>query len=287
MGNGSCDILLAAGEALLEPGAELVYAWPSFSVYPHLPPRRARARSAVAARRDDHARPRRDGHRDHRGDAAGHRLQPQQPDVDGGPARGDRGVPRARPAPRRGDPRRGLLRVQPARRPGRARSTCCPGTPTSCCCGRSRRSTGCAGCASASACAARPTSAAPSTRSASRSSATPLAQAAAVEALKHQDEVAERVERAVAARLQLDAGLRELGIEPAESQANFAWFDLPASAEVEDDVVSGLAERGVLVRAGTALGQARRAAGHLRHARAERQVPRRAARASVARRRHA
>src|SRR5881227_2604381 len=36
IGNGSCDILLAAGDALLEPGAELVYAWPSFSVYPHL-----------------------------------------------------------------------------------------------------------------------------------------------------------------------------------------------------------------------------------------------------------
>ena len=36
IGNGSCDILLAAGEALLEPGAELIYAWPSFSVYPHL-----------------------------------------------------------------------------------------------------------------------------------------------------------------------------------------------------------------------------------------------------------
>src|SRR6202035_1205203 len=36
IGNGSCDILLAAGEALLESGAELVYAWPSFSVYPHL-----------------------------------------------------------------------------------------------------------------------------------------------------------------------------------------------------------------------------------------------------------
>jgi len=36
LGNGSCDILLAAGEALLEPGAELVYAWPAFSVYPHL-----------------------------------------------------------------------------------------------------------------------------------------------------------------------------------------------------------------------------------------------------------
>src|SRR5215216_4132654 len=36
VGNGSCDVLLAAGDALLEPGAEIVYAWPSFSVYPHL-----------------------------------------------------------------------------------------------------------------------------------------------------------------------------------------------------------------------------------------------------------
>src|SRR6059058_3526242 len=36
IGNGSCDLLLAAGEALLETGAEVVYAWPSFSVYPHL-----------------------------------------------------------------------------------------------------------------------------------------------------------------------------------------------------------------------------------------------------------
>src|SRR5207249_2947107 len=36
LGDGSCDVLLAAGEALLEPGAEVVYAWPSFSVYPHL-----------------------------------------------------------------------------------------------------------------------------------------------------------------------------------------------------------------------------------------------------------
>ena len=36
VGNGSCEILLSAADALLEPGAELVYAWPSFSVYPML-----------------------------------------------------------------------------------------------------------------------------------------------------------------------------------------------------------------------------------------------------------
>ena len=36
LGNGSCEILLAAGQALLEPGAELLDAWPSFSMYPQL-----------------------------------------------------------------------------------------------------------------------------------------------------------------------------------------------------------------------------------------------------------
>src|SRR3954447_15480682 len=36
VGNGSCEILLAAAEALLEPWHEIVYAWPSFSMYPHL-----------------------------------------------------------------------------------------------------------------------------------------------------------------------------------------------------------------------------------------------------------
>src|SRR3954452_3935740 len=37
VGNGSCEILLAAAEALCESGAEILYAWPSFSMYPYLP----------------------------------------------------------------------------------------------------------------------------------------------------------------------------------------------------------------------------------------------------------
>ena len=36
VGNGSCEILLAAADALCEPGAEIVYAWPAFSMYPYL-----------------------------------------------------------------------------------------------------------------------------------------------------------------------------------------------------------------------------------------------------------
>ena len=66
IGNGSCDILLAAGDALLEPGAELVYAWPSFSVYPHLVGGVRRARDRGAAGRVTHAPARQDGRGDHR-----------------------------------------------------------------------------------------------------------------------------------------------------------------------------------------------------------------------------
>ena len=80
------------------------------------------------------------------------------------------------------------------------------------------------------------------------------AQAAAIEALRHQDAVAERVERAVVARVEMQSGLERLGLRVAESQANFCWLHLPEDVE-EKPVVDGLAERGVLVRAGTALGR--------------------------------
>jgi histidinol-phosphate aminotransferase len=80
------------------------------------------------------------------------------------------------------------------------------------------------------------------------------AQAAAIEALAHQDEVARRVERNLAERMELEDGLRRIGIEPAESQANFVWFDLPDGPE-EPDTVRALAEAGVLVRAGASLGR--------------------------------
>ena len=80
------------------------------------------------------------------------------------------------------------------------------------------------------------------------------AQAAALEALNHQDEVTRRVERNLAERIGLEDGLRELGLAPAESQANFVWFDLGDGRE-EAEVMQGLAQRGVLVRAGGALGR--------------------------------
>ncbi len=80
-----------------------------------------------------------------------------------------------------------------------------------------------------------------------------LAQAAAVEALGHQDEVTRRVERAVAERLSMEDGLAAIGLGVAASQANFCWVRLGEQTD-EAAVVEGLMERGVLVRAGTALG---------------------------------
>jgi histidinol-phosphate aminotransferase len=80
------------------------------------------------------------------------------------------------------------------------------------------------------------------------------AQAAAIAALGSQDEIAARVERNLAERLGLADGLERLGLAPAESQANFVWFDLPEGTD-ERAVVTGLADRRVLVRAGTPLGR--------------------------------
>jgi histidinol-phosphate aminotransferase len=81
------------------------------------------------------------------------------------------------------------------------------------------------------------------------------AQAAAIAALGHQDEVERRVERAIVARVELAHGLAELGLQAADSQANFCWFDL-GEARDEAEIVRGLADQGVLVRAGGALGKA-------------------------------
>jgi histidinol-phosphate aminotransferase len=85
-----------------------------------------------------------------------------------------------------------------------------------------------------------------------------LAQAAATEAIRHQDDVADRVERNVMERVLVEDQLREMGFETAESQANFSWIDLGDLDEAE--VVESLAKAGVAVRPGTPLG----GPGHLR-----------------------
>jgi histidinol-phosphate aminotransferase len=79
-----------------------------------------------------------------------------------------------------------------------------------------------------------------------------LAQAAACEAILHQDDVRTRVERNLAERLFLDEGLAEMGLEHAASHANFVWVRL--GDRDEGEVVAALAKAGVAVRPGAALG---------------------------------
>ena len=254
VGNGSCDILLAAGEALLEPGAELVYAWPSFSVYPHL----AAASGARAITVGLDAEHRHDLAAMAREITAATRLvivcNPNNPTSTALPY--DDVAAFAQAVPRHvaliideaycefsllddPDATLDLLPRHPnlvlLRTFSKVHGLCGLRVGYALCGGETF----------------------PQAVNAVRQPffCNAAAQAAAIEALKHQDAVAERVERAIVARVEIEAGLNDLGIEPAASQANFCWFDLPEGAD-EAAVVKGLAERGVLVRAGAALGRA-------------------------------
>jgi histidinol-phosphate aminotransferase len=253
IGNGSCDILLAAGDALLEPGAELVYAWPSFSVYPHL--------SAASGARAIEVPL--DASHTHQLDKMAEEItgatrlvivcNPNNPTSTALPideiAEFVRGVPRhvavildeayvefnVMQDP---DESVALLEKHPNLVLLRTFSKIY---------GLCGLRVGYALCGSESFRVAVDQVRQPFFCNAA-------AQAAALESLKHQDEVTRRVERNLADRMELEDELRELGIEPAASQANFVWFDL-GEERVEADIMRGLAERGILVRAGTSLGR--------------------------------
>jgi histidinol-phosphate aminotransferase len=252
IGNGSCDILLAAGEALLEPGAELIYAWPSFSVYPHLSA--ASGARAVTVPLDEAER---------------HDLPAMLREITV------------------------ATRIVIVCNPNNPTSTALPlaqiaafldEVPPHVCAivdeaycefnllddpdasiellerhpnlmllrtfskvhGLCGLRVGFALCGSDALPRALDQVRQPFFCNA-------LAQAAAVEALSHQDAVIERVARNVAERTSVDERLRALGLDPAESQANFCWFHLGEGRD-EQEVIRGLADRGILVRAGTALG---------------------------------
>jgi histidinol-phosphate aminotransferase len=256
LGNGSCDILLCAGEALLEPGAELIYAWPSFSVYPHLAA--ASGARPLEVPLDDEDR--------HDLDAMTAEItvatrlvlvcNPNNPTSTSLPLEEvDAFLDRVPPycavildeaycefALALGDPYASveLLRRHPNLMLLRTFSKAY---------GLAGLRVGYGLCGSEEL------------RQAIDQVRQPFylnapAQAAAVQALGHQDEVERRVAHTVAARLELSDGLRGLGCRVAESDANFVWTHLPdADADVEAEVVSGLREHGVLVRAGSSLGQ--------------------------------
>ena len=253
IGNGSCDILLAAGEALLEPGAELVYAWPSFSVYPHLAA--ASGARAVTVPLDSQER--------HNLDAMLSEItvatrmvivcNPNNPTSTALElAQITRFIERVPPHVcviideaycefnLRDDPDSslGLLAKHPnlvlLRTFSKVYGLC-------------GLRVGFALCGSEDLPRATDQVRQPFYCNA-------IAQAAAIEALAHQDAVIDRVTKTIAERESVAEGLAALGIEPADSQANFCWFDLP-DLEAEEQVMRGLAERGVLVRAGGALGK--------------------------------
>jgi histidinol-phosphate aminotransferase len=85
-----------------------------------------------------------------------------------------------------------------------------------------------------------------------------VAQAAAAEAVLHSDDVTRRVEQTIVERVVVEEGVRELGLSTPDSQANFSWIALGEADEAE--LVAKLAEQGIVVRAGTPLG----GPGHIR-----------------------
>jgi histidinol-phosphate aminotransferase len=253
VGNGSCDILLAMGEALLEPGAELVYAWPSFSVYPQL----EAASGARAIRVPLDAQECHDLDTMAAEITVATRLvivcNPNNPTSTALPLAQIAGfVERVSSSvcvlideaycefSLLDDPDASIALL--ARHPNLVLLRTFSKIYGLC-----GLRAGYALCGSRDLPDALTQVRQPFFLNAA-------AQAAALEALAHQDEVARRVERAVVARMQMQDGLNQLGLAPAASQANFCWFDLGDGRE-EAAIVRGLAEQGVLVRAGAALGK--------------------------------
>ncbi len=85
-----------------------------------------------------------------------------------------------------------------------------------------------------------------------------LGQAAASEAILHQDYIADRAAEMLVERIYVEEEIRELGLETSETQANFSWIDL--GDRDEGEVVESLARAGVVVRPGAGLG----GPGHIR-----------------------
>ena len=256
VGNGSCEILLAAAEALLEPWHEIVYAWPSFSMYPHLAAG-TDARAVEVPLTADHV---------HDLDAMAAAVtdntrmllvcNPNNPTSTYIPAeRIARFIEDVPPhvlvildeayvefvLAEDPDTSIDLVRRYPNLVILRTFS----------------KAFGLAGLRVGYALGTEEFRAAVD-RVRQPFSVNKLAQAAATEALRHQDDVARRAEWNVVERAWMDEQLEELGLEVAESEANFCWLGLGEADEGE--VMSALASAGVAVRPGAALG----AKGYLR-----------------------
>jgi len=251
VGNGSCEILLAAAEALLEPGAELIYAWPSFSMYPHMAAQSG-ARAVIvpldaAGRHDLEAMAREV--------TAATRLMlvcnPNNPTATALPVNEIdafvAGLPRhvavildeayvEFSTLQDPDDSLDLLKRHPNLVVLRTFS----------------KIYGLCGLRAGYALGSEDFRLAVD-RVRQPFSVNALAQAAAAEAIRHQDEVERRLEQTVVERVHVESELAARGLETTESQANFSWAALGDRDEAA--VMQGLNERGVIVRAGAALGE--------------------------------
>ncbi len=256
VGNGSCEILLAAAEALCEPGAEILYAWPSFSMYPYL--------AALTGAREIRV-PLGEGDV-HDLDAMAAEVtaatqlvlvcNPNNPTGTHLPAERIASFCERLPSHATivldeayvefqtdDDPDASLALLDdfPNLVVLRTFSKCYGLAGL-----RVGLAIGSAGFRAAVDAVRQPFS------------VNALAQAAGAEAILHQDDVTRRVEQTVAERLRVEEALRALGLRTADTQANFSWIDLGDAGERE--VVAGLAERQIAVRPGTPLGDP----GHIR-----------------------
>jgi histidinol-phosphate aminotransferase len=254
--NGSCEILLAAALALCEPGDEILYAWPSFSIYPHLP--------ALSGAREIRV-PLGQGYV-HDLDAmleevtAATQLMlvcnPNNPTGTYLPAKRIGAFLESVPDRTTVILDEAYIEYQTADDPDTTQDLLAEHPNLvllrtfSKCYGLAGLRVGYALCS-------------PQFRAAVDAVRQPfsvnaLAQAAAAEAIRHQDDVADRVEKNLVERIFVEEGVREMGFATADSEANFAWIDLGDLDE--GDVVEALTRAGVAVRPGTPLG----GPGHLR-----------------------
>jgi histidinol-phosphate aminotransferase len=251
VGNGSCEILLAAAEAMLEPGAEVVYAWPSFSIYPHLAAMTgARAVTVPLNEAGEH-----DLEAMAREVTVATRIvivcNPNNPSATALP-------PAEIDAFAAELPRHVALLVDEAyvefstlQDPDESIDLL-DRHPNLVLLRTFSKVYGLCGLRAGYALGSQDFRLAVD-RVRQPFSVNALAQAAAAEALNHVDEVERRVEQTAIERMHVESELEERALETTDSQANFSWVSL--GDRDEDEVIRGLEERGVIVRSGKALGQ--------------------------------
>ena len=256
IGNGSCEIRLAAAEALCEPGAEIVFAWPSFSIYPHL--------AALTGAREIRV-PLADGYVHDLGAmldeiTAATQLvcvnNPNNPTGTHLPAAGIADFLEGVPAHVTVALDEAYVEFQTDDDPDETVDLL-RRFPNLVLLRTFSKVYGLAGLRCGYALGpARFRAAVDAVRQ--PFSVNELAQVAAAEAILHGDDVVGRVERTIVERVFVEEGVRDLGLDPPPSQANFSW--IPLGDRDEAEVIRRLGERGIVVRGGSGLG----GPGHLR-----------------------